>query len=72
MTLAFFPLAVVSLPVEDLKIYTINLAFISLLGLAYAAFIYWGRPKNSFSFLEIIGLNSIYLIYLVVMFQVVF
>ena len=72
MTLAFFPLAVVSLPIEDLKIYTINLAFISLLGLAYAAFIYWGRPKNSFSFLEIIGLNSIYLIYLVVMFQVVF
>ena len=72
MTIAFFPLAVVSLPVEDLEIYTINLCFISLLALAYAAFIYYGNPKNSFSFLEIIGLNSIYIIYLAVMLQFVF
>ncbi len=72
MTLAFFPLAIVSLPVQDLEIYTVNLAFISLLALAYAGFISWGYPKNSFSFLEIIGLNSIYFIYLAVMLKLIF
>lgn len=72
MTLAFFPLAIVSLPVQDLQVYMINLVFISILALAYTVCIYWGNPKHSFSFLEIIGLNSIYVIYLVVMLQLVF
>ncbi len=64
MTLAFFPLAWVNLPVQDLEFYILNLTFVGLLGAAYAGFLKWGAPENSFSLKEIFGLNLIYLIYL--------
>ncbi|MDY7002989.1 MAG: sodium:calcium exchanger [Cyanobacteriota bacterium] len=67
MTLAFFPLALVSLPVEDIKLYSVNLFFVALLGVFYSLFIYFGKPKYSFSFKEVLVLNSIYIIYLLVM-----
>ncbi|MDJ0677711.1 MAG: hypothetical protein QNJ36_20400 [Calothrix sp. MO_167.B42] len=67
MTLAFFPLALVNLPIQHLLLYVVNLIFVGLLGVAYAAFIYWGKPNYSFSFKEIIGLNAVYLVYLCVM-----
>ncbi|NES64235.1 MAG: sodium:calcium exchanger [Okeania sp. SIO2D1] len=67
MTLAFFPLALVSLPVENIKLYSVNLFFVALLGVFYSLFIYFGKPKYSFSFKEVLVLNSIYIIYLLVM-----
>ncbi len=66
MTLAFFPLALVTIPVEDVQLYTINLTFVALLAAAYAVIIRWGGQKNSFSFKEILGLNAIYFVYLAV------
>ncbi|WP_293165321.1 sodium/calcium exchanger protein [Okeania sp. SIO2C9] len=67
MTLAFFPLALVSLPVENIKLYSVNLFFVALLGVFYSLFIYFGKPKYSFYFKEVLVLNSIYIIYLLVM-----
>ncbi|GGA45238.1 sodium:calcium antiporter [Okeania sp. KiyG1] len=67
MTLAFFPLALVNLPVENIKLYSVNLFFVALLGIFYSLFIYFGKPKYSFSFKEVLVLNSIYVIYLLVM-----
>ncbi len=67
MTLAFFPLALVSLPIQHLLLYSVNLMFVALLGVVYAAFIYWGKPQHSFSLKEIIGLNAVYVVYLCVM-----
>ncbi|MDJ0517423.1 MAG: hypothetical protein QNJ74_14625 [Trichodesmium sp. MO_231.B1] len=67
MTLAFFPLALVSLPVENIKLYSVNLFFVALLGIFYSLFIYFGKPKYSFSLKEVLVLNSIYVIYLLVM-----
>lgn len=67
MTLAFFPLALVSLPVDNILLYSVNLAFVAILGIFYAAFLYLGKPNYSFSFKEVLMLNGIYVIYLAVM-----
>ena len=67
MTLAFFPLALVTLPVENLLLYSVNLAFVAILGIIYAAFLYWGKPNYSFSLKEVLILNGVYVIYLGVM-----
>ncbi|MEO1376478.1 MAG: sodium:calcium exchanger [Cyanobacteria bacterium J06635_10] len=67
MTLAFFPLAIVGLPIQNLLLYSVNLIFVALLAVVYAAFIYLGKPDYSFSFKEVIALNALYLVYLCVM-----
>ncbi|MEC4985420.1 MAG: hypothetical protein SAJ37_00485 [Oscillatoria sp. PMC 1068.18] len=64
MTLAFFPLALVTLPVDNLLLFSVNLAFVALLAAVYAGFIYWGREKNSFELWEVLVLNGIYVAYL--------
>ena len=67
MTLALFPLALVGLQIQDFRLFTINLIFVALLAIAYAAFIRWGKQKNSFELWEIVSLIAIYLIYLAIM-----
>lgn len=67
MTLAFFPLALVGIPVEDSLLFSVNLGFVALLGAVYAAFIQWGEQKYSFELWEVCTLIGIYLLYLVVM-----
>jgi len=67
MTLAFFPLALVTLPIEDLQLFSVNLAFVALLGAIYAALIYFGSEKYSFQLWEVVALCGVYLIYLAVM-----
>ncbi|MGK7950619.1 MAG: hypothetical protein AB4368_18035 [Xenococcaceae cyanobacterium] len=67
MTLALFPLALVSLQIKDLSLFTVNLIFVALLAIFYAAFIRWGKQKNSFEWWEVLVLIAIYLIYLALM-----
>ena len=67
MTLALFPLALVNLPIQDISLFAVNLAFVALLAMAYAAFIQWGKRQYSFEFWEVVSLVGIYLIYLGVM-----
>lgn len=67
MTLAFFPLALVTLPVDNLLLYSVNLGFVALLGIVYAAFLYRGKPSYSFSLKEVLMLNGVYVVYLGVM-----
>ncbi|MGB3510565.1 MAG: hypothetical protein WBA93_15280 [Microcoleaceae cyanobacterium] len=71
MTLAFFPLALVTLPVEDIQLYSVNLFFVGLLAIVYSLFLRFGRPKYSFTLKEVLALNGIYVIYLLVMIFVV-
>ncbi|MDJ0594292.1 MAG: hypothetical protein QNJ72_30675 [Pleurocapsa sp. MO_226.B13] len=56
MTLALFPLALVNLPIQNISLFTVNLAFVALLALAYAAFIQWGRWQYSFEVWEVVSL----------------
>lgn len=67
MTLALFPLALVSLQIKDFSLFAVNLIFVALLAIFYAAFIRWGKQKNSFELWEVAILIAIYLIYLALM-----
>lgn len=67
MTLAFFPLALVTLPVENFLLYSVNLGFVALLGAVYAALIKFGSEEQSFELWEVLVLNAVYFVYLGVM-----
>lgn len=67
LTLAFLPLAVVGLPVEDLQLFAVNLAFVFLVPAAYAAMIHSGHEEHGFRRWQVIVLDGIYVIYLAVM-----
>ena len=67
MTLALFPLALVSVQIKDVRLFAVNLIFVALLAIAYAAFIRWGKQKNSFELWEVLTLVAIYLIYIAIM-----
>ena len=67
MTIAFFPLAIVGLPIEDMLLFSVNLAFVAILGAAYAGLIRWGKRESSFELWEVCLLIGIYLIYLLIM-----
>lgn len=67
MTLAFFSLALVTLPIKELQLFSVNLAFLALLGAIYAAMIYLGSEEYSFQLWEVVALGGVYLVYLAVM-----
>ena len=67
MTLALFPLSLVGLQIQDFRLFAVNLIFVALLAIVYAAFIRWGEQKNSFELWEVLSLIAIYLIYLAIM-----
>lgn len=71
MTLALFPLALVSLQIKDMRLFVVNLVFVAILAITYAAFIKWGKQKNSFEFWEVLSLIAIYLVYLGIMIFVI-
>jgi cation:H+ antiporter len=72
MTLAFFPLALVTMPIDDLQLYSVNLAFVAILGAVYAGLLYFhsdslGSKKYSFRPWEVLILIGIYAAYLAIM-----
>lgn len=67
MTLALFPLALVNLSIKNIQLFTVNLAFVALLAIMFAAFIKWGKNQYSFELWEVVSLVGIYLVYLGVM-----
>ena len=67
MTLAFFPLALVTLPVEDMQLFGVTLAFVALVGVLYAAFIHWGGGEHGFKRWQSFALVGVYLAYVAVM-----
>jgi cation:H+ antiporter len=67
MTVAFLPLALVGLPVEDLQLFAVNLAFATLVAAAYAALIHWGHEKHGFTRWQVAALDGIYVAYIAVM-----
>ena len=67
MTIAFLPLALVGLPVEDLQLFTVNLAFATLVAVAYAVLIHRGHGRHGFMRWQVATLDGIYGAYLAVM-----
>lgn len=67
VTMTLFPLALATVPIQDLQLFSVNLAFVALLGAIYAAQIYYGSEKYSFQLGEILALIGVYIVYLAIM-----
>jgi cation:H+ antiporter len=66
MTVAFFPLALVVVPIKDFQLYWVNLAFVALMPALYAALLHWGSKEHGFKWWEVLAIDAAYLVYLVV------
>ena len=60
MTLAFFPLAMVTVNLRNLKLYSVSLAMLVLLALAYATLIRWGSPEPGFTLWKVLVLCALF------------
>lgn len=60
MTIAFLPLALVGLPVEDVRLLSVNLTFVALMPALYAAFIHWGHREHAFKLWQAFALVGTY------------
>jgi len=69
MSLALVPLAIVGLTIEDMPMFLVNLGFVTLFAMVYAAaLVVWGdeRRKYSFELWEVGLLVGLYVVYLAV------
>ena len=68
LTIAFFPLAIVGLPVSNFPLFATVLSFVGLVGILYAAFIHWGGKSNEHGFKrwQVVVLSAVLLVYLAV------
>ena len=48
LTLAFLPLALVTLNIQNVLLFKVNLVFVALMPALYAAFIHWGGSEHGF------------------------
>ena len=67
MTVAFFPLGLVTVPVNDFQLFWVNLTFVALMPATYAALIHWGSPEHGFKRWQVLLFDGIYLAYLGIM-----
>lgn len=64
LTVAFLPLALVGLPVNNLQLFVTVLCFVGLVGILYAAFIHWGSGgKHGFKRYQVIALGLTVVVY---------
>lgn len=68
LTVAFLPLALVTVPVKDFPLFITVLSFVGIVGILYAAFIHWGGPNKEHGFRrwQVIALAVVLLIYVCV------
>jgi cation:H+ antiporter len=59
MTVALVPLALVGLPVEDIRLFAVNLAFVGVVPALYAAFIWWGGAEKGFRRWQVAALAAV-------------
>lgn len=67
MTVAFFPLALVTTPVEDFQLYWVNLAFVGLMPLLYSVFVHQSKQLHGLSKWQIFVFDAAYVAYLLIM-----
>ena len=59
MTVALVPLALVGLPLENLRLFATNLAFVGVVPALYAAFIWWGGAEKGFRRWQVAALAAV-------------
>ncbi|MBM9595135.1 sodium:calcium exchanger [Rhodobacteraceae bacterium MCCB 386] len=67
MTLAFIPLTIVGMPIENLQLFWVALAFVALMPTLYAAFIWWGGHDSGFRRWQVAALPAVYALFVAVL-----
>ncbi|MEQ9398924.1 MAG: hypothetical protein RJQ04_07105 [Longimicrobiales bacterium] len=63
LTLAFVPLAVIGLPVENVLLFAVNLGFVAGMGAAFAGLAHWGEGEHGFRVGQVVGLVGLLVAY---------
>ncbi|MBL0422529.1 hypothetical protein JI739_19440 [Ramlibacter sp. AW1] len=61
MTLAFIPLTIVGMPIENLTLFWTTLSFVALMPALYACFLWWGGEPTGFRLWQVVALPLVYL-----------
>lgn len=67
MTVAFLPLALVGVPVDDMQLFGTVFAFAGLVALLYTVFLRCGHPEPGFERWQVVALGSVLVVYPAVM-----
>ena len=71
VTVGFLPLALVTLPIQNMQLFVVNLAFVALMPTALALLVHFGSVEHGLKRWQVGILDGIYVLYLFVMvFQV--
>ena len=63
MTLAFIPLTIIGMPIENLQLFWVTLAFVALMPALYAGFIWWGGRQAGFRRWQVAALPLVYALF---------
>ena len=66
MSVAFVPLALITVPVENFQLYLVNLLFVAAMPVAYAALIHFGSDEHGFKRWEVATLDLLYVLYVAI------
>lgn len=67
MTVAFLPLALVTLPVENMPLFATVMGFVALMPAAYAAFVHWGGDEHGVGRWQVLTFGGLLTLYVGVM-----
>ena len=59
ITLSFVPLALVTLPIDNLRLFATNLVGVALVAVLYAAFAWWGGREKGFQRWQVVTLAAV-------------
>lgn len=63
MTIAFIPLTIIAMPIEDLRLYWVSLAFVAIMPALYAALLWWGGHETGFRRWQVLVFPVVYALY---------
>jgi cation:H+ antiporter len=67
LSLALLPLALISAPITDFRLFWVSLAFVFLVPVAYAAFVHWGSEEHGFTLWQVVAFDAVYVAYVAVL-----
>ncbi|SFH26506.1 cation:H+ antiporter [Palleronia marisminoris] len=67
MTLAFIPLTIIGMPIENIQLFWVTLAFVALMPTLYAVFVWWGGRDKGFRRWQVLVLPAVYAIFVAVL-----
>ena len=64
MTIAFVPLGLVTVPVQDFQLFWVNLLFVAAMPATYAVLIHWGSDEHGFERWQVLLFDGLYVAYI--------